>query len=109
MYFRARLFFAARQCGVWTLRAGAPRHAGAHAGAPCYDGIDTPTRKEVSASTHNVDEMRQFRGADTLAYLSLEGMRQAVGVTQGRYFLGCYTTSYPTAVQEPLISLRSRE
>jgi len=77
--------------------------------SPCYYGIDTPTRKELIASTHNVDEIRAFIGADTLGYLSLEGMRQAVGDTEGRYCLGCYTTSYPTAVQEPLISLRSRE
>jgi amidophosphoribosyltransferase len=76
---------------------------------PCYYGIDTPTRKELIASTHNVEEIRQFIGADTLGYLSLEGMRQAVGDTEGHYCLGCYTTSYPTAVQEPLISLRSRE
>ncbi len=77
--------------------------------SPCYYGIDTPTRKELIASTHNVDEIREFIGADTVGYLSLEGMRQAVSDTEGRYCLGCYTTNYPTAVQEPLISLRSRE
>jgi len=77
--------------------------------SPCYYGIDTPTRKELIASTHNVEEIRQFIGADTLGYLSLEGMRQAVGDTEGRYCLGCYTTNYPTTVQEPLISLRSRD
>ena len=77
--------------------------------SPCYYGIDTPTRKELIASTHNVDEIRQFIGADTLGYLSLEGMRQAVGDTENRYCLGCYTTNYPTTVQEPLISMRSRE
>lgn len=77
--------------------------------SPCYYGIDTPTKKELIASTHNVEEIRQYIGADTLGYLSLEGMRQAVGDTQGRYCLACYTANYPTAVQEPLIALRNRD
>ena len=77
--------------------------------SPCYYGIDTPTKKELIASTHSVEEIRQFIGADTLGYLSLEGLRQAVDDTQGQYCLACYTTHYPTTVQEPLIALRRRE
>ncbi|MBI1940137.1 MAG: amidophosphoribosyltransferase [Acidobacteria bacterium] len=77
--------------------------------SPCYYGIDTPTKKELIASTHNVEEIRQFIGADTLGYLSLEGMRRAVGDNEGRYCLACYTANYPTAVQEPLIALRNRD
>jgi amidophosphoribosyltransferase len=77
--------------------------------SPCYYGIDTPTKKELIASTHNVEEIRQFIEADTLGYLSLEGLRKAVGDTQGRYCLACYTQNYPTAIQEPLIALRNRD
>jgi amidophosphoribosyltransferase len=77
--------------------------------SPCFYGIDTPTRKELIAATHSVEEIRQFLGADTLGYLSLEGMRRAVGDTQGRYCLACYTCNYPTAVQEPLLALRNRD
>jgi amidophosphoribosyltransferase len=77
--------------------------------SPCHYGIDTPTKKELIASTHSVDEIRQYIGADSLGYLSLEGMRQAVGDTQDRYCLACYTANYPTAVQEPLITLRNRD
>ena len=77
--------------------------------SPCFYGIDTPTKKELIASTHNVEEIRQFIGADSLGYLSLEGMRQAVADTEGRFCLGCYTANYPTVVQESLIPLRSRE
>ncbi len=77
--------------------------------SPCFYGIDTPTRNELIASSHSVEEIQQFIGADTLGYLSLEGMRQAVGDTQGRYCLACYTANYPTAVQEPLIALRKRD
>ncbi len=77
--------------------------------SPCYYGIDTPTKNELIASTHSVEEIRQFIGADTLGYLSLEGMRHAVEDTQGRYCLACYTANYPTTVQEPLLALRKRE
>ncbi len=77
--------------------------------SPCYYGIDTPTKKELIASTHSVEEIRDFIGADSLGYLSLEGLRQAVKDTQGQYCLACYTGQYPTAVQEPLIALRRRD
>ncbi len=45
---------------------------------PCYYGIDTPTRGELIASTHNVEEINQYITSDTLAYLSLDGMKEAV-------------------------------
>jgi amidophosphoribosyltransferase len=45
---------------------------------PCYYGIDTPTRGELIASSHSVDEINQYITSDTLAYLSLDGMKQAV-------------------------------
>jgi amidophosphoribosyltransferase len=77
--------------------------------SPCYYGIDTPTKKELIASTHNVEEIRQFIEADTLGYLSLEGLRQAAGDTESRYCLACYTANYPTAIQESLIALRNRD
>jgi amidophosphoribosyltransferase len=77
--------------------------------SPCYYGIDTPTRKELIAATHDVEQIREYIGADTLGYLSLEGMREAVGDTEGRYCLACYTANYPTAVQQPLIALRNRD
>ena len=77
--------------------------------SPCYYGIDTPTKKELIASTHTVEQIRQYIEADSLGYLSLEGMRHAVGDTQERYCLACYTANYPTAVQEPLIALRNRD
>jgi amidophosphoribosyltransferase len=45
---------------------------------PCYYGIDTPTRGELIASSHTVDEINQYITSDTLAYLSLDAMKQAV-------------------------------
>ena len=76
--------------------------------SPCYYGVDTPTKKELIASNHTVEEIREYVGADTLGYLSLEGLRDAVGSDKENYCLACYTASYPTAIQEPLIALRNR-
>ena len=45
---------------------------------PCYYGIDTPTRAELIASTHSVEEINQYITSDTLGYLSIEAMHQAV-------------------------------
>ena len=53
--------------------------------SPCFYGIDTPTRKELIAATHSVEEIREYLGADTLGYLSIEGLRNAVGDTQGHF------------------------
>ena len=77
--------------------------------SPCFYGIDTPTRRELIAATHTVEEIRQYIGVDTLGYLSLEGLREAVGDLDSRFCLACYTASYPTAIQEPLIALRHRD
>jgi amidophosphoribosyltransferase len=77
--------------------------------SPCFYGIDTPTKKELIASTHSVEEIRQFLGADSLGYQSLEGLRRAVADTQGRFCLACYTGNYPTTIQEPLIAIRNRD
>jgi amidophosphoribosyltransferase len=64
--------------------------------SPCYYGIDTPTRDELIAARHSLDEIRDFVGADSLGYLSLESLRRAVGDTEGRFCTSCYTGHYPT-------------
>ena len=50
---------------------------------PCYYGIDTPTRKELIGSSHDVEEIRRYLGADSLGYLSLDGMLKATGSEPG--------------------------
>jgi amidophosphoribosyltransferase len=77
--------------------------------SPCFYGIDTPTRKELIAATHTVEDIREFLGADSLGYLSIEGLRQAVGDSEGHFCTACYTCDYPTAIQEPLIAIRNRD
>ena len=63
--------------------------------SPCYYGIDTPRRDELIGATHSVEEIRDFVKSDSLAYLSLGGLRQAVGATSGDYCTSCYTGEYP--------------
>jgi len=66
--------------------------------SPCFYGVDTPSRTELIAATHTIDEIRKYVGADSLAYLSLDGMGQAVGPSQQKsYCTSCYTGVYPIA------------
>jgi amidophosphoribosyltransferase len=65
--------------------------------ASCYYGVDTPRRKELIAANKTVEEIRQFIGADSLSYLSLDGMKEACGEGDNvRYCDACFTRNYPT-------------
>jgi len=65
--------------------------------ASCYYGVDTPRRKELIAANKTVEEIRNFIGADTLSYLSLDGMKNACGEgEQVNYCDACFTRNYPT-------------
>ncbi|MCS7227341.1 MAG: amidophosphoribosyltransferase [Endomicrobia bacterium] len=63
--------------------------------SPCLYGIDTPTKKELIAANHTVEEIRKFLGVDTLYYISLEGMISATGVDGKKFCLACFTGNYP--------------
>jgi amidophosphoribosyltransferase len=65
--------------------------------SPCFYGVDTPSRAELIAATHTIEEIRKYVGADSLAYLSLDGLRAAVGSDQQSYCTSCYTGVYPVA------------
>ncbi len=65
--------------------------------APCYYGIDTPTKGELIAAQKSVDEIRRFIGADTLGYLSLQSLMESVE-DNSRFCSACFTGSYPTEV-----------
>ncbi len=65
--------------------------------SPCYYGIDTPRRSELIAATHTVDEIEKYLQADSLSYLSLEGLLKAVRQGANRYCTSCYTAEYPVA------------
>jgi amidophosphoribosyltransferase len=65
---------------------------------PCHYGIDTPNRNELIASHHSIEEIRQFIEADSLAYLSLDGMLTAVGGPPDSYCTACWTGDYRVPV-----------
>jgi amidophosphoribosyltransferase len=73
--------------------------------SPCYYGVDTPTREELIASSSTPEEICKFIGADSLGYVSMAGLKQAVNDTEGNYCTSCYTGVYPT----DLVQLEVRE
>jgi amidophosphoribosyltransferase len=73
--------------------------------SPCYYGVDTPTKEELIASCNTPEEIRKYLGADSLGYLSLPGLRQAVNDGAGKFCTSCYTGVYPT----DLVQLEVRE
>ena len=66
----------------------------------CHYGIDTPTRQELIAANKSVEEIRQFIEADTLGYLSAEGMLEAFGRPQQATCTACFTGIYPVEIEE---------
>ena len=66
---------------------------------PCFYGIDTPERNELIAATHDLEQIREFITADSLAYLSVEGLRESVGATvkgdDSSFCEACFTGQYP--------------
>jgi amidophosphoribosyltransferase len=65
--------------------------------SPCFYGVDTPRRSELIAATHSIEEITKYLGADSVGYLSLEGLLSAVGPERGSYCSSCYTGVYPVA------------
>jgi amidophosphoribosyltransferase len=65
--------------------------------SPCFYGVDTPQRSELIAATHSLEEIRKYLSADSVAYLSLEGLKGAVKGGQSKYCTSCYTGVYPVA------------
>jgi amidophosphoribosyltransferase len=63
--------------------------------SPCFYGIDTPTKKELIASSHSTEEIRKYITADSLAYLSLDGMLKSAPGTPKQYCNACFTEKYP--------------
>jgi len=62
---------------------------------PCFYGVDMPTRKELFASDKKIDQIRKYIEADSLEYLSLEGLIEATGNKDKIFCLACFTGSYP--------------
>jgi amidophosphoribosyltransferase len=77
------------------LRVSSPPTTG-----PCFYGVDTPTRRELIASSHTIEEIRQFVLADSLAYLSEASMYAALKEKLGGFCDACFTGRYPVPIGE---------
>jgi amidophosphoribosyltransferase len=67
---------------------------------PCHYGIDMPTREELIAANHSIDEIRRAIGADSLGYLSLESLRRAGMRLKHEHCDACFSDDYPVPVAE---------
>ena len=79
--------------------------------SPCFYGIDTPSKLELIGASHRVEEIRKYITADSLAYLSLEGMLAAAPGAGERYCNACFTENYPipfTRAEEMQLGLFDR-
>jgi len=67
--------------------------------SPCHFGVDMATKDELLAANMSVDQIKEFIGADSLGYLSQEGLLRSVKGEKGKYCMGCFTGKYPIPVQ----------
>lgn len=65
---------------------------------PCYYGVDTPGKSQLIAAQHSLNEIREFIDADTLSYLSVEGMMRAVHGSEKEFCAACFDGNYPTPI-----------
>jgi amidophosphoribosyltransferase len=70
--------------------------------SPCYYGIDTPLKSELIAASHSVEEIGRYIEANSLAYLTHDGLLRAVGDPgHQRHCTACFSRRYPVAVSVP--------
>ncbi|MBO7392803.1 MAG: amidophosphoribosyltransferase [Abditibacteriota bacterium] len=69
---------------------------------PCFYGIDTASRKELIAARMSVEEIRQYIGADSLGFLSLEGLLKAIGVGHDKLCCACLDGKYPIEINKEM-------
>jgi amidophosphoribosyltransferase len=67
---------------------------------PCFYGMDTSDRSTLIAARMGVDEIKEHLGADSLGYLSLDGLLEATGVADAGFCTACLSGDYPTTVPE---------
>src|SRR2546425_2091085 len=77
--------------------------------SPCYYGVDTPDKAELIAANMSIEEIRSFIEADSLGYLSLEGMLQATGIDPNEACVACWNERYPTRITSAEVTMHERE
>lgn len=77
--------------------------------SPCYYGIDTPNKADLIAAQMSVDEITKFIEADSLGYLSLDGMMNAIGMREDSSCVACWTERYPTRITREAETMWERD
>jgi amidophosphoribosyltransferase len=76
---------------------------------PCYLGVDMASREELIANSLNERQMADHAGADSLYYLSIEGLLHAVRGSRGDHCLACFTGEYPEGIRDQIATINNRE
>jgi len=76
---------------------------------PCYYGVDTPNKSELIAANMSVEEIRDFIEADSLGYLSLDGMLAATGINPDEACVACWNERYPTRITSEAETMHARD
>jgi amidophosphoribosyltransferase len=66
--------------------------------SPCYYGVDTPSKDDLIAARMSVEDVAKYIGADSLGYLSLDGMLASIGIDPESSCTACWTGKYPTLI-----------
>ncbi len=77
--------------------------------SPCYYGVDTPNKSDLIAAQMTTEEIRRFIEADSLGYLSLEGMLEACRIPSDSSCVACWTGRYPTRITRDAETMFARE
>jgi amidophosphoribosyltransferase len=77
--------------------------------SPCFYGVDTPNKADLIAAQMPIEEIRSFIEADSLGYLSLEGMLEATGIGAESSCVACWTAKYPTRITREAETMFERE
>jgi amidophosphoribosyltransferase len=62
---------------------------------PCFYGIDTPQQKELIAANIELEDIRKYLKVDSLAYLSLDGLKKALSLVKDNFCFACFNGKYP--------------
>ncbi len=76
---------------------------------PCFYGMDFPTRSELIANNHTLEEIKKYIRVDSVAYLSLDGLVKAVGGRKEKFCMACFDGDYPTNLADQSVKTRFEE
>jgi amidophosphoribosyltransferase len=77
--------------------------------SPCYYGVDTPNKSELIAANYSIEGIRDFIEADSLGYLSLEGMLSSTGLNASESCVACWNEKYPTRITREAETMHARD